>query len=72
MVGHDLPVIGKRLATDCAFSVLVSDFPVQQLPHLLWRTEFPISPRVVRIFDALNAKLKSAFFPRLLATAAEE
>jgi len=27
---------------------------------------------VVRIFDALNTKLKSAFFPRLLAAAAEE
>jgi len=27
---------------------------------------------VVRIVDALNTKLKSAFFPRLLATAAEE
>jgi len=27
---------------------------------------------VVRIFDALNTKLKSAFFPRLLAPAAEE
>jgi len=26
---------------------------------------------VVRIFDALNTKLKSAFFSRLLATAAE-
>jgi len=27
---------------------------------------------VVWIFDALNTKLKSAFFPCLLATAAEE
>jgi hypothetical protein len=27
---------------------------------------------VVRIFDALDAKLKSAFFPRLLSTAAEQ
>jgi hypothetical protein len=26
---------------------------------------------MVRIFDALNTKLKSAFFPRLLATAAK-
>jgi hypothetical protein len=50
---------------------LLDDFSVQQLPHLCWRTEFPISPWVVWIFDSLNAKLKSAFFPRLLATAAE-
>jgi hypothetical protein len=27
---------------------------------------------VVGIFDALNTKLKSAFFPSLLATAAEQ
>jgi hypothetical protein len=27
---------------------------------------------VVRIFDALNTKLKSAFFSRLLSTAAEQ
>ena len=27
---------------------------------------------MVRIFDALNAKLKSAFFPQLLAPAAEQ
>jgi hypothetical protein len=27
---------------------------------------------MVWIFDALNTKLKSAFFPRLLATAAEQ
>jgi hypothetical protein len=34
MVGHNLAVIGKRFVTDCAFSALVSDLPVQQLPHL--------------------------------------
>jgi len=47
-------------------------FSVQQFPHFDWGTEFAISPRVVRVFDTLNTKLKSAFFPHLLATAAEE
>jgi hypothetical protein len=72
MVGHNLAVLAKRLVTDCAFSALVGDLSVQQLPHLSWRPEFAISPGMVRIFDALNAKLKSASFPRLLATAAEQ
>jgi len=72
MVGDDLAVIGERLVADCAFPVLLHDFSVQQLPHLCWRTEFAISPGVVRILDALNAKLKSSFLPRLLAAAAEQ
>jgi len=72
MVGHNFVVIAKRLATNCTFSVLLNDLPVQQLPHLGWRPEFPISPWVVRIFDALNTELKSAFLSSLLATAAEE
>ena len=72
MVGHNLVVIRERCLADCAFPVLLGDLSVQQLPHLCWRPEFAISPGVVRIFDALNTKLKSAFFPRLLATAAEE
>jgi len=71
-IRHNLAVIGKRLVTDCAFSALVSDLSVQQLPHLCWRPEVAISPGMVWIFDALNTKLKSAFFPSLLATAAEE
>ena len=54
------------------FPSLLDDLSVQQLPHLSRRTEFAISSGVVRIFDALNAKLKSAFLLRLLATAAEE
>ena len=62
----------KFMVADCAFPVLLDDLSVQQLSHLGWRPEFAISPGVVRIFDALNTKLKSAFFPRLLATAAEE
>jgi hypothetical protein len=36
MVGHNFVVIDKRLVTDRAFSVLLSDLPVQQLPHFRW------------------------------------
>jgi hypothetical protein len=72
MVGHNLVVIRESCVADCAFPVLLDDLSVQQLPHLCWRPELAISPGVVWIFDALNTKLKSAFFPGLLATAAEE
>ena len=72
MIGHDVATVDKFLVTEGAIPFLLDDLSAQQLSHLCRRAEFPISPRVVRIFDALNAKLKSAFFPRLLATAAEE
>ena len=72
VLGHDFAVISESCSADCALPVLLNNLSVQQLPHLCWRLEFAISPRMVWIFDALNTKLKSAFFPRLLATAAEE
>jgi hypothetical protein len=71
VVGHNFVVIRKDCVADCTFPVLLADFSVQQLPHFGRGTEFPIPPRVVRIFDALHAKLKSAFFPSPIATAAE-
>ncbi len=72
VVRYDVAAVGKFLVANGAFPGLLDDLSVQQLPHLGRRTKFAISPGVVRIFDALNTKLKSAFFPRLLATAAEE
>jgi len=72
VVGHNLVVVREGSAADCTLPVLLDDFLVQQLPHLGRRTEFTIPPGVVRIFDAPNPKLKSAFSPRLLATAAKE
>jgi hypothetical protein len=72
MVRNDFAAVAKFVVANGAFPSLLDDLSVQQFPHLSWRTEFTIPPRVVRIFDSLNTKLKSAFFPRLLATAAEE
>ncbi len=72
VVRYDVAAVGKFVAANGTFPSLLDDLPVQQLPHLSWRPEFTVPPRVMRIFDALNTKLKSAFFPRLLATAAEQ
>jgi hypothetical protein len=56
VVRYDVAIFGKFLVADCAFAALLGDFPVQQLPHLGRRSEFAISPWVVRILDALNAE----------------
>jgi hypothetical protein len=56
MIWDNLAVIGERLVADCTFPILLHDLSVQQLPHLGRRPEFAISPGVVRILDALNAK----------------
>jgi hypothetical protein len=71
VVGDNIPAVGKRLFTDSAFPILLVDFPFQQFAHLCRRAEFAITPGVVRIFDALNGKLDSAFLPSLLPAAAE-
>jgi len=71
-IRYDVAAVGKFMVADCTLPVLLHDLSVQQLPHLCWRTEFPISPRVVRIVDALNTQLKSALFPTLLTTTAEQ
>ena len=72
VVGYDLAVIREGNQADCTFPFLVGDLSVQQLPHLSRRAEFAVPPWMVRIIDALNAKLKSPLFPILLATAAEQ
>jgi hypothetical protein len=72
VVRNDVATVGKFMVANGALSCLLHDLSVEQFPHLGWRPEFAKSPRVVRVFDALNAKLKSAASPRLLATAAEE
>ena len=72
VVRYDVAAVGKFMMTNGALPCLLHDFSVQQLSHLSCRTEFAIPPRTVRIFDALNTQLKSAFFPCPPATAAEE
>ena len=72
VVRYDIAAVGKFMVANGALPRLLHDFPIEQFPHLCWRPEFAIPPGVVGIFDALNTKLKSAFFSGLLATAAEQ
>ena len=71
-IRHNVATVDKFLVTDGALSFLLDDFSIQQFPHLGRRTDLAIPPRVMRIFNALNTKLKPALFPRQLATTAEQ
>ena len=70
MVRHDIAIICKLFVADRAYSVLLDNLPVQQLPHLGRRPEFSISSGVVRIFDTLNSKSHRPGFGDEFATAA--
>ena len=72
VVRYDVATVGKFMLANGTLPSLLHDFSVQELSHLCRRTEFAVSPGMVRIIDALNTKPKSAFFSLLLATAAEE
>ena len=56
VVGDDIVVVGELLVANCADAALLSHLPVQQLSHLSRRSQFPVSSRVMRIFDSLNSK----------------
>ena len=71
VIGHYLVVIREGLVADGALSALFGDLPVQQLAHLGWRPQFPISPGVMWIFFTLDTEPQSSFPLSLLATTAE-
>jgi hypothetical protein len=73
MIRYHVAVIGEPLLAEGADALLVDDLPVEELPHLAVRAKFPVSPGVVRVFNAPNAHLALAFlFRDCLSTAAGE
>jgi hypothetical protein len=60
VVGHDVAVIRERHLTNRTLPVLFDNFAVEQLPHLCFRTEFAISPGVMRVLDPLDPKTSHA------------
>jgi hypothetical protein len=44
-------VIRELLVANYALSALLSDLPIEHLPHLRWRPEFPVSPGMMWILD---------------------
>ncbi len=55
VVWHDVVIVRELYVADRTYPALFDDLPVQEFPHLRWRSEFPISSRVMRVYDALHA-----------------
>lgn len=60
VVGDDVVVISEFFVADRTFSVLLNDLSVQELAHFAGGPEFPVTPWVVRIFNALHAHTYSS------------
>jgi hypothetical protein len=54
VVRNDVVVIREVFVADGAYPALLDNLSVQKLPHLGRRPQFPISSRVVWVFDPLN------------------
>jgi hypothetical protein len=73
VVGHHVTVVRELSHTEGAFAVLSNDLPVEELPHLTIRSEFPVSSGVMWVFYAPNTHLALTFLSRdCLSFAAEE
>ena len=62
MVGHNVAIVGEPLIAESAEAILCNDLPVEELSHFAVRAEFPVSPGMMRVFDAPNAHLALALF----------
>ena len=73
MVGYDVAIIIERFVTKCALATLGGNLPVEEFSHFAVGAEFPVSPGMMRVFDAPNAHLALALFSwDCLSSAAEE
>ena len=72
-----IPVVRNHIAIVCEFfvadrtlPVLLDNLAVQELSHLSRRSEFPISPRMMRIINSSNPRPQSARIDCLFTAAA--
>lgn len=72
VVWHNVAVVGELFVTDRTFLVLLDNFPIQELPHLCWRPEFPKPPRVMWVFNALDPEAQNAHLSDLLSATAQD
>jgi len=57
VVRHNIVVIREFLMANCAYPVLLNNFAIEKLSHFGGRAEFPVSSRMMWVFDAANARL---------------
>jgi hypothetical protein len=62
MVGYDVAIICEHFVTEGALATLGGNLSVEEFPHFSIGAEFPVSPRMMRVFDAPNAHLALALF----------
>jgi len=56
VIGNDIVVVREFEMADRAYAALLPNLPVQQLPHLGGRSQFPVSARMARVFDPLDSQ----------------
>ena len=64
MIGYYVAIVGEPLFAESAETILHGDLPVEELPHLAIRAEFPVPPGMMWVFDAPNSHLALASFSR--------
>ena len=57
VVRHDVVVVGELHMAECALLVLFDNLTVEQPPHLRVGAEFPVSPRMIGVFNPLYAQM---------------
>lgn len=62
VVGYDVAIIGEWFVAEGAYAILLGDLPVEELPHFAVGPKFPVSPGMMRVFNAPNSHLALAFF----------
>jgi hypothetical protein len=62
VVGCVVAIIGEWFVAEGAYAILGDNLPVEKFPHFAVRAEFPVSPGMMRVFDAPNAHLALALF----------
>jgi hypothetical protein len=60
MIRHHVSVVGQLFIAEGAYALLGDNLPVEKFPHFAVRAEFPVSPGMMRVFDAPNAHLALA------------
>jgi len=62
VIRHHVAVVGQLFIAEGAYALLGDNLPVEKFPHFAVRAEFPVSPGMMRVFDAPNAHLALALF----------
>ena len=56
VIRNDVVEVGELFVADRANPILLDNLPVEEFPHLGRRSQFPISTRMMRIFNSLNSQ----------------